>query len=230
MVLALKLYTLGGLRVSIGDQLVPDLGTRKAEVLLVYLCTQKRPIAREILAEMFWEERAQRRALSNLRVALAALRKALGDYLLVERDTAAVDPQVEVWLDAAQLETQLKSVGTAGVLHTKEEAAALAAALDLYRGAFLEGIYLREARAAEEWLEGEREHLAQYEVCRELLEQARLCIDQQERIKLYQAADRLLMDDAVYIPLFYMLDHWLVRPWVRNWDFWNLRGVILEPH
>ena len=69
MVLALKLYTLGGLRVSIGDQLVPDLGTRKAEVLLVYLCTQKRPIAREILAEMFWEERAQRRALSNLRVA-----------------------------------------------------------------------------------------------------------------------------------------------------------------
>ena len=289
MVLALKLYTLGGLRVSIGDQLVPDLGTRKAEVLLVYLCTQKRPIAREILAEMFWEERAQRRALSNLRVALAALRKALGDYLLVERDTAAVDPQVEVWLDAAQLETQLKSVGTAGELHTKEEAAALAAALDLYRGAFLEGIYLREARAAEEWLEGEREHLArlaveglsalvafhlgqqdyaagirfaerllaldplneaahrwmmrlllgagrrsaalaQYEVCRELLEQARLCMDQQERIKFYQAADRILMDDAVYIPLFYMLDHWLVRPWVRNWDFWNLRGVILEPH
>ena len=68
----LKLYTLGGLQVKLGDQVVSELGTTKAEVLLVYLCNLKRPIAREILAEMFWEDRTLSRALSNLRVALAA--------------------------------------------------------------------------------------------------------------------------------------------------------------
>jgi ABC-type oligopeptide transport system substrate-binding subunit len=55
-------------------------------------------------------------------------------------------------------------------------------------------------------------------------------MDQQERIKFYQAADCILIDEAVCIPLIYIQEHWLVRPWVRNWDFWNLRSVILEPH
>jgi hypothetical protein len=39
-----------------------------------------------------------------------------------------------------------------------------------------------------------------------------------------------LIEEAVIIPLTYGMYHCLVKPWVRNWDYWNLRNVILEPH
>ncbi|MFN2195214.1 MAG: ABC transporter substrate-binding protein, partial [Anaerolineales bacterium] len=146
----LELHTLGGLQVKLGDKIVPELGTTKAQVLLVYLCMQQRPLAREILAEIFWEDRAPDRALSNLRVALAALRKSLNEYLLIEHDTVRINPAAEVWIDAVELEASLDAA---------QAADRLAAATELYQGAFLEGIYLRGAREAEAWLGREREHL-----------------------------------------------------------------------
>jgi ABC-type transport system substrate-binding protein len=59
--------------------------------------------------------------------------------------------------------------------------------------------------------------------------------DQRERIKMYQEADRILVEEAPVIPL----THWrlklLVKPWVRKcptsaikWWFW--KDVIIEPH
>jgi ABC-type oligopeptide transport system substrate-binding subunit len=63
-----------------------------------------------------------------------------------------------------------------------------------------------------------------------VLAEARRCQDQQQRLQIYQQADRLLIDEAVALPLAYGMEHSLVKPWVRNWDFWNLHQVILEPH
>jgi oligopeptide transport system substrate-binding protein len=63
-----------------------------------------------------------------------------------------------------------------------------------------------------------------------MLEKARQCQDQQQRLRFYQQADRILNDEAVIIPLAYMLEHWLAKPWVRNWDYLNLSRVILEAH
>jgi DNA-binding SARP family transcriptional activator len=75
----LKIYTLGGLRIQKGDDVVAGLETRKVEALLVYLAATRRLHPREVLAELFWEERPQRQFLANLRLALTSLRKHLGE-------------------------------------------------------------------------------------------------------------------------------------------------------
>jgi ABC-type oligopeptide transport system substrate-binding subunit len=56
-----------------------------------------------------------------------------------------------------------------------------------------------------------------------------------ERLKFYAAADRLLVQEAPVIPLFYDSVHYLLKPWVRRYpisplraDYW--KDVIIEPH
>jgi oligopeptide transport system substrate-binding protein len=68
-----------------------------------------------------------------------------------------------------------------------------------------------------------------------LVEDARQVMDQSERMRLYQQADRVLMEDAAVLPIFYSRAHLLIKPWVRKypvsplaWSFW--KDVIIEPH
>ncbi|HEY3232386.1 MAG TPA: ABC transporter substrate-binding protein [Roseiflexaceae bacterium] len=69
-----------------------------------------------------------------------------------------------------------------------------------------------------------------------LLARAGQIADQAERMKSYQQADRILMDEAVIVPLCYSQHHILLKPWVRrftipaikNPGFW--KDVIIEPH
>ena len=96
----LTIITLGGLSIRREGELVTDLASRKAEALLVYLACTGRPRPREVLAEMLWEERAQDRALSNLRVVLSSLRKHLAPYVTITRDTVALNPDAAVCLDS----------------------------------------------------------------------------------------------------------------------------------
>lgn len=75
-------------------------------------------------------------------------------------------------------------------------------------------------------------HDKQYET---LIEQARHCLDQGERIAIYAQAERILASAAPLIPLFYHRVHLLIKPWVHNnpsdctYPF-NWKDVILEPH
>ncbi|MFN2263345.1 MAG: ABC transporter substrate-binding protein [Anaerolineales bacterium] len=69
----------------------------------------------------------------------------------------------------------------------------------------------------------------------QLVEAARRAKDQDERIKMYQQADNLLVEDAPLLPLCYGRFNMLVKPWVRRfptspqkWWFW--KDVIIEPH
>jgi len=68
-----------------------------------------------------------------------------------------------------------------------------------------------------------------------LVEEARRVMDHGERIKLYSQADRILMQEAVIVPLTYGRSHLLVKPWVRRLptspiDRWSWQDVIIEPH
>jgi oligopeptide transport system substrate-binding protein len=67
-----------------------------------------------------------------------------------------------------------------------------------------------------------------------LLEGARRTSNQGDRIALYQAADKILIEDAVIMPITYFREHRLVKPWVKlpggGLDFRNLKAVIIEPH
>ena len=46
----------------------------------------------------------------------------------------------------------------------------------------------------------------------EKIEAARIMIDQHERLALYRQADKILMEEALLVPLRYILDHFIVSP------------------
>jgi DNA-binding SARP family transcriptional activator len=142
----LEILTLGGLVIRRDGELVTGRVLRKVEALLIYLARTRRAHAREILAELFWEERPQELSQGSLRVALTSLRKEFGEYVTITRDTLSLNPEAAVWLDAAELEARL------GAGRMEE-------ALELYQGEFLDGFYVRDSRGFEEWLTLERERL-----------------------------------------------------------------------
>jgi oligopeptide transport system substrate-binding protein len=69
----------------------------------------------------------------------------------------------------------------------------------------------------------------------DLVEEARKVMDQEARMKLYQQADRIVVEEAPVIPLAYGRFHMLVKPWVKklnfsavNPPFW--KDIVIEPH
>ncbi len=68
-----------------------------------------------------------------------------------------------------------------------------------------------------------------------LVETAGRASDQAERVKLYQAADRILIEEAALVPLHYGRNHLLVKPWISKYRpspmrHLHLKDVIIEPH
>lgn len=69
----------------------------------------------------------------------------------------------------------------------------------------------------------------------DLVENASRVMDQDERMRMYQQADKILVEEVPLLPLIYERFHMLVKPWVkrlptsplRNW-FW--KDIILEEH
>ena len=92
----LDIRTLGGLTIQRDDKVITDLGSRKAEALLVYLACTQRSQPREVLADFFWEGLSQQKALTNLRVALTSLRKYLGPFLNIARDSVTLNPDTTI--------------------------------------------------------------------------------------------------------------------------------------
>lgn len=49
-----------------------------------------------------------------------------------------------------------------------------------------------------------------------LLDQARGTPDEARRLQLYQQAEQLILDDAAWVPLYFEVENWLVKPYVQN--------------
>ena len=68
----------------------------------------------------------------------------------------------------------------------------------------------------------------------QLLEEAQRALDQPERMRLYQEADKILIEEAVVMPITYMRFHKLCKPWVklpaRGIVRFPLKDIILKPH
>ena len=68
-----------------------------------------------------------------------------------------------------------------------------------------------------------------------LLEAARGEMDAAARLKLYQKAEQMLVDDAACVPLFFSVNYTLVKPYVKGFVAapmpipW-LKYISLEPH
>ncbi|MEZ4618711.1 MAG: BTAD domain-containing putative transcriptional regulator [Caldilineaceae bacterium] len=138
------------------------LPSRRTEALVVYLLRNPHPHAREVLANLLWDDLPQNKALGNLRVLLANLRKALEPYVTITRQSAAWNGASNYRVDLTTLEELLTlsriEIERDGAL-TKATAASLGMALQGYRGDLLPGFHLREGQGFEEWLATEREWL-----------------------------------------------------------------------
>jgi len=191
----LNLRLLGELTLRRGSQPLAGLPSRKAEALLIYLACVRRPVAREVLADLLWDDRPTDLALSNLRTILSSLRKATGDALVVERDRIHFNRDSAYQLDMEAFEQSLGQSQTPGL----EAAAALAhlrAAANLYGGDFLAGFHLRESRGFEAWATLERERLNRLAVdtFRRLVQH---CLEQGDYAAGLDYADRRLRIDPL---------------------------------
>ncbi len=67
------------------------------------------------------------------------------------------------------------------------------------------------------------------------VEQARHITSQEERLQMYRRADRLLIEEAVVLPLTYGQIHLLVKPWVKRLPIsplllWYWKDAVIEAH
>ena len=132
---------------------VYDFETDKARALLAYLVVEAdRPHRREALASLLWPDRPDTVARTNLRQALARVRRALSDYtpplfLFVTPTDVQFNTACDYMLDVAELEAFAASPG-----HQRQ---LLPAA---FCADFLDGFAVPDSESFEEWVLSRQEH------------------------------------------------------------------------
>jgi len=147
----IRLRFLGTVQVERNGEPVRSLKSRKALALLGYLAVQDQPIPRERLVDLFWGDQTEVRGRANLSWVLSRISALLPGCLEADRHTVQFTRAAPYWLDIVAFDE----------LEAQGDAAALAAAAELYRGEFLAGLYLDGCAEFEVWLVGERERWRQ---------------------------------------------------------------------
>ena len=121
------------------------LGPGKPLALLVYLAV-RREARREELVDLLWGEVAESNARNAFRQALHRLRTALGEDLVPpDRERVGLSETEAIWIDRDAFLAAL-------------DRGDVTAAVELYRGEFLEGFELGEA-VFDSWVDAERVRL-----------------------------------------------------------------------
>ncbi|MBV7338816.1 bacterial transcriptional activator domain-containing protein, partial [Chloroflexi bacterium TSY] len=127
----------------------------------------QQPHNRNALTTLLWPEASSAQASKNLSNRLSELRKLLGDYLTITRQTVAFNLTSNYWLDTALFpegliheratlsEDHALDPGQAGLTHN--DLTQYQTAIQHYHGEFLEGFHVREAITFEEWVTVQRE-------------------------------------------------------------------------
>ncbi len=163
----LSIALLGPMQVTLNGQAITAFRSSKNQVLLAYLAVEAhRGHDRATLAGLLWPEHPEPKALRNLRQSLFRLRGLLNqsgtDYIQVDRRGVRFAQDEEHWLDVAffaQLLERCQEHAHRARAECRPCIARLAEAVALYRGDFLEGIFLGDSPGTEEWLLLKREWL-----------------------------------------------------------------------
>ena len=149
----LKVTLLGTIQLRLAGQSLSESITGKRLALLIYLMMNHQPQEREVLADLLWCDVSSRQARKNLRDILPALRKLLGEYLIITRRTIGFNRKHPYWLDAEVFGSHVtKNKVISDPMMLREM-------LNLYQGDFLAGFYVRKAPVFEEWALLQRELL-----------------------------------------------------------------------
>jgi predicted ATPase/DNA-binding SARP family transcriptional activator/DNA-binding CsgD family transcriptional regulator len=154
---ALRIWLLGGFRVSIGSRLIEEgawrLSKAVALVKMLALAPNHR-LHREQVIEALWPDFGMRAASNNLRQTLHATRQVLepdrtaaSRYLILREAQLALSPKSDLWVDVDAFEA------AAATARHAMETAAYHAAIDLYVG------HLLPEDRYEEWAEEPRRRL-----------------------------------------------------------------------
>ena len=156
--------------------------SRKTQAMLIFLACNRKTYQRSQLAEMFWYERSEEQAASNLRTLLSRLRPHVEEYLLIKRDTVSFNHELPLSLDVIEFRQNLAKTRQLSILQP-EVVSILEHTLNLYKGDFLTGFNLPEAFGFEELVIQEREELK-----RMLLEGLERLVTFYQQQKEYQSA------------------------------------------
>ena len=127
--------------------------SQKEAALLIYLAHTQKTHQRDVIASLFWGESSTKQSLTNLRTAIARLRKKVGEALQVTRTTIALNPALYTTADSAQL---LKELALNKQLNSAEEVANLTETLECYHGDFLADFFPANAQQFNEWADTTR--------------------------------------------------------------------------
>jgi predicted ATPase/DNA-binding SARP family transcriptional activator len=137
---------------------------RKAQALLLYLAVEGGMHPRSKLAAFLWPDSAPQDARTALRNAIALLRSLLADsdaspsqhsHLLSEHELLGLNPRAPLELDLDVVQQAYKQAQLHTTVPSPEQRASLVAhvqhAFSLVRGPFLDGFWLGEEAAFDEW-------------------------------------------------------------------------------
>ena len=141
-----RLETFGKLALSGGASSTLSHQRRRLALLALLAASGERGLSRDQLLAYLWPESAAANARHSLEQLLHALRRSLGESVFSGTNPVSLDSGV-VASDVAEFESALSR-------------GALADAVALYDGPFLQGFYLDDAPEFERWASAERARLA----------------------------------------------------------------------
>ena len=148
----LNINLLGNPEISFENEVLLQL-PKKILALLAYLAIEQKVVQRSKLILLFWSNLPDKSARANLRSSLPELKKALRGYLQSTTQTASLDWEKPILVDALELEKALASE----TLDLKR----LNAAINFYRGDFLAGLELKNTPEFDAWHLNQQKHFQQ---------------------------------------------------------------------
>jgi DNA-binding SARP family transcriptional activator len=150
----------GQLSVSCGDKALEGSIPRKASELFCYLLTHpQRPITREALAEILWNNSTEQHSKQYLRKSLWQLQRTIATcttsaHPILDLDShwVSISPQANIWIDTWELERVVADAQSPSWRLDSSNIEIFESALNLYKGDLLEGWYY-------DWCLYERERL-----------------------------------------------------------------------
>jgi DNA-binding SARP family transcriptional activator/predicted ATPase len=165
----LTIRLLGPFHVTLDGKPITNFESNKVRALLACLAMEPHyPHSREMLAGLLWPDQPEQTARHNLRQALSNLRQALGDrdadppFLHITRGTVQFNLHSDHQLDVSQFEALVAASEAHAHAHLetcKPCIRQLEEAVKLYRGEFLEGLFVGDSVSFEEWALLRRERL-----------------------------------------------------------------------
>ncbi len=169
MPINLSLSFLGSYRVGVNQKVMPISRTKKIEVLLAYLVMEKAQAhLRTTLDHLLFPNLPEKAARTNLRQTITRLRRLVHDdeatpsFFFFTPETAQFNVASNYTLDVQTFLTNVRGCS----LHKGSRddfcegcALAVAGAVELYSGPFLDGIFVEDSHAFERWVETWRTQL-----------------------------------------------------------------------